>query len=102
MSQTTDGLLKLELRNLLESKGPLSPEAVARLKRLLPNDLQTPLAQLQFIEMTLPLRQRRLFTGLQGDYQIIDENGRTVWASEWCNKAYHQTCPRNLTRRSRD
>jgi len=90
---------RTELLSLLENRGPLTPEALAKLRALLPADLQTPLDQLKFIEMTLPLRQRKFFSGLQGDYLMIDERGHEVWASRWCHTAYQQTCPRLLLRR---
>lgn len=99
MSQMTSSLARMELLNLIESRGPLSPEQLAKLRKMLPIDLQLPLDQLRFIEMTLPLRKRKLFSGLQGDYLMVDENGRDVWASRWCHNAYKQTCPRMLKRR---
>jgi hypothetical protein len=73
--------------------------AAARLKAkgFLPDASR--LDRLQAYESGLPLHKRKFFTGLPGDYQIIDENGRTVWASEWCHKAYVSTCPRLLLRR---
>lgn len=30
------------------------------------------------------------------DFQIIDELGRTVWASEWCRQARKKTRPRGV------
>lgn len=30
------------------------------------------------------------------DFRIIDENTRTVWASEWCRKARQTTRPRGM------
>jgi len=50
-------------------------------------------------ECGMPLHKRKMFRGLPGDYLIVDENGRTVWASAWAHQAYIDTCPRMLKRR---
>jgi len=99
MPLMTDSLARMELLSLIEHKAPFTPEQLERLQELLPQSLHTSLDKLKFIEMTLPLRNRKFFNGLQGDYIIIDEHGREVWASAWCHSAYIQTCPRMLKRR---
>ncbi len=52
-------------------------------------------------ETGLPLHKRKFFAGLPGDYLLIDESGVEMWASEWCHKAFVDTCPRGLHKRSR-
>lgn len=73
------------------------------LLRELPEDFKTRrrIAKLIAKETALPLHKRKFFGGLPGDYRINDENGKEMWASEWCHRAYIDTCPRGLHRRSR-
>jgi len=33
-----------------------------------------------------------------GDYLIVDELGRTCWASDWCRRVYVETFPRGVGR----
>lgn len=54
-------------------------------------------ARIRAQDAARPLHKRR-FAGAFGDYLIIDENGREVWASEWCRKAYIATRPRGVMR----
>jgi hypothetical protein len=48
----------------------------------------------------VPLHERKR-AGEPGDFLIVDEVGRTVWASEWCRAAYIETKPRAVHRRKK-
>lgn len=52
----------------------------------------------QPVSSDLPLHLRKE-SGGPGDFKIIDENGREVWASEWCRAAYNETKPQPVLRR---
>jgi hypothetical protein len=44
---------------------------------------------------------KRKRVGEYGDYQIVDELGRTIWASEWCRRVWKETHPHVVYRHKR-
>lgn len=44
---------------------------------------------------------KRKRAGEYGDYEIIDELGRTIWASDWCRRVWKETHPHGVVRHKR-
>lgn len=59
--------------------------------------LQREIARMKRNDEAKPFHKRK-WAGGADDYLIIDEFGRTVWASDWCKRAYAETLPRGRMR----